>query len=57
MKWEDGTTVAIGFLKKGQTKSQVALGHEGVPTKAHAERMRAWWAERFAVLGEELGAG
>ena len=57
MKWEDGTTVAIGFLRKGEAKSQVSLGHEGFPTKAQADRMRAWWTERFAVLGEEIGAG
>jgi hypothetical protein len=57
MKWEDGTTVAIGFTRKGEAKSQVALGHEGFATKGQAERMRAWWTERFAALGEEVGAG
>ena len=56
MKWEDGTTVAINFWKKGERKSQAALGHEGFTSKADAERMRAWWTERFTALGELLAA-
>ncbi|MFY9344620.1 MAG: hypothetical protein WAT39_19160 [Planctomycetota bacterium] len=54
LKWHDGTTVDIHFWRKGPAKTQVALGHQGFANRADAERMRAWWTDRFGALGEEL---
>jgi hypothetical protein len=54
MKWEDGTNVAINFWKKGVAKSQAQLQHDGLPSRAEAERMRSWWTQRLAALGKEL---
>jgi len=54
-KWEDGTTVAIGFTAKGAAKCQLALQHGRFATRAQADEMRAWWAERLEALGELLG--
>lgn len=52
--WEDGTKVEVILLKKGETKSQAQIQHDGFLSKAAAERMRAWWTERMATLGEQL---
>ncbi len=52
--WEDGTKVEAYFLKKGDHKSQVALQHRELRSRADAERMRAFWTERLAALGQEL---
>lgn len=50
----DGTFVEIGFFPKGDAKSSVAVQHSKLPDKATADRMKAWWAERFAALAEAL---
>ncbi len=56
--WEDGSTrVAIGFIKKGETKSTVALAHERLPDARKAAEMKAWWRERLAELEPMLLAG
>ena len=53
--WHDGSRVELAVLKKGAARSQVQVEHGGLASKAEAERMRAWWTERLAVLGEQLG--
>ena len=49
MRWEDGTPVDIAFYPRGE-KSQVAIQHRKLPTKADADRMRAFWTERLEAL-------
>jgi hypothetical protein len=51
--WEDGTTVAVGFLDKG-AKSAVAIQHEGLASKEEADRLKKFWADHFEALGSGL---
>lgn len=50
----DTTVVEIGFVAKSETKSAATIQHQNLPDKATAERMKAWWAERFDALAERL---
>ena len=53
--WGDGETrVNVGFTAKGEAKSTVALEHERLPDAEEAERMKAFWRDRFAVLKERV---
>jgi hypothetical protein len=54
VKWEDGTTVEIGFFSKGDRKSSVALTHQKLPDKASSQKMKSWWGERLDALSEVL---
>jgi hypothetical protein len=56
--WEDGPTrLAIGFTALGDAKSQVALTHQGIPDPGTADRLKAFWRERVAVLKRVLEEG
>jgi hypothetical protein len=50
--WDDDTRLEIGFTAKGDAKSQVALAHVRLASKAEAERMKAYWGERLNALAE-----
>ncbi|MEK6374016.1 MAG: hypothetical protein AABO58_15120 [Acidobacteriota bacterium] len=50
VRWEDGTPVDIFFLPRGETKSQVAIQHRKLTSKADADRMRAFWSARLDAL-------
>jgi hypothetical protein len=53
--WGDGKTrVNVGFVAKGEDKSTAALEHERLADAEEAERMKAFWRERVAVLKEVL---
>jgi hypothetical protein len=53
--WGDGQTrVVVGFTSKDEAKSTVDLQHEKLPDAAEADRMKAFWRERVAVLKEVL---
>jgi hypothetical protein len=53
--WGDGDTrVIVGFEAKGDAKSLVALEHARLADATEAERMKAFWRERVAVLKEVL---
>jgi hypothetical protein len=55
--WDDGSTrLVIGFTARGDAKSQVALVHERIPDAETAERLKAFWRERVAVLKRVLEA-
>jgi hypothetical protein len=54
IKMEDETTVALGFLSKGAKKSAVAIQHSKLRDKASAQKMKAWWSERFDALADVL---
>jgi hypothetical protein len=53
MVWPDGTRVEVYFVAKGG-KSQAAVQHRKLPSKAEVARVRAWWAERLEALAETL---
>jgi hypothetical protein len=54
LDWADGTLIAVGFTAKGSSKSQVALAHTKLPDRAAADRLKQYWTERLAALGELL---
>jgi len=54
LTWQDGTSVEVYFAAKGPAKSQVAIQHRKLATKADSERMKAFWAERLGALGQAL---
>jgi hypothetical protein len=53
-RWTDGTPIEVVLWPKGPSKSQVQLQHRNVATRAEAERLRTFWTERLAKLGEVL---
>ena len=49
--WEDGSTrLLVAFTARGEAKSQVAVTHERVPDAGTADKLKAYWRERVAVL-------
>ena len=55
--WEGGDTrLVVGFVDKGEAKSQVALSHERVPDAEVAAELKAYWRERLDVLKAMLEA-
>ena len=56
LRWEDGSPIDVGFMAKGDAKSQVALEHRKLASKAEADRMRAFWTERLNALAAMLKA-
>jgi hypothetical protein len=54
LRWDDNMPVEVAFTARGKQKSQVAVQHGKLPTKSHADRMKAFWAERLEALAAEL---
>lgn len=54
MTWEDGTPVEVYFTGKTASKSQVAIAHRKLASKADAEKRKAEWAESFSRLADLL---
>ncbi len=52
---EDGSSVEVYFYAKGKEKSQVALQHRKLPSRAAAEKKKKFWAERLTALAAVLG--
>jgi len=50
MRWPDGSAVDIGFVSKGDGKSQVAVGHTKLPSQAEAARMKTFWSGKLAAV-------
>ena len=48
--WRDVTIVAICFTSKGEDKTAVEIAHTKLTSKADAERMKQYWAERLDAL-------
>lgn len=53
IKWPDGSNVAVYFLSKGAAKAQVSVQHMKLDKDGQA-KMKSFWKERFASLGEVL---
>jgi len=54
ISWPDGTSVVVGFMPRGEKKSQVALAHGKLPDRDSVNRMKEYWAERLAALEHVL---
>jgi len=54
--WSDGTSVEVYFTKKGTAKSQVAVQHRKLPSKAAANESKVFWTDRLGALAELLAA-
>ena len=46
----------VYFYAKGEAKSQVAIQHRKLATKAEADRLKLFWGERFAELAKLMAA-
>jgi hypothetical protein len=55
MRWEDGTPVEAYFTAKGAAKTQVAIAHRKLASKAVADERKAYWSERLEALSTLLG--
>ncbi len=56
MRLADDTPLDAYFTSKGEAKSAVSLQHRGLPDKATAERMKAFWGERLTALASVVAA-
>ena len=54
ISWADGSVVLLGFLKKGTSKSSVAIQHTKLPDRGAVTKMKAFWAERLTALDAVL---
>lgn len=54
LDWPDGGIIAVGFLPKGDAKSNVAVSHAKLPDRETANRLKEFWAERLDALGKVL---
>jgi hypothetical protein len=50
----DGTVAVLGFTPKGASKSSVAVEHQKLTDRTAIARAKAFWAERFEALADEL---
>jgi hypothetical protein len=50
LRWENGAPVDVIFLPRGEQKSQVAIQHRKLTSKAEADQMRAFWSARLDAL-------
>ena len=51
----DGLIAAVGITAKGAGKTIVAVGNDGLPSKAVADEKKAFWAERLSALAALVG--
>jgi hypothetical protein len=54
LKHADGSTVVVGFTAKGRARAAVAVQHGGLPSRAAADALKAYWAERLDALRDAL---
>lgn len=52
--WDDGSAVDVYFTAKGAAKSQVAIQHRKLASKADIEERKRFWGERLADLASLL---
>jgi hypothetical protein len=48
--WPDGTLVGVYFAGKGTGKTQVAIQHMKLTSKAQATELKTFWGERLTAL-------
>lgn len=54
LTWEDGTSVELYFVAKSAEKSQVAVQHRKLRSKADVAKVKAFWGARLAALKEAM---
>jgi uncharacterized protein YndB with AHSA1/START domain len=53
--WSDGrTSLSLNFYARGDTRSQVTVQHEKLPSAAAAKKMKKYWAAAMDRLREFL---
>ncbi len=55
--WGDGTNVDVGFLDKGEQKSQVAVQHSRLKSAAAVARAKKYWTRQLVELKALLEGG
>jgi hypothetical protein len=50
LTWPDGTSVVVGFVKKGAAKSVAAVQHEKLADRGAVDAAKLAWGERFDRL-------
>jgi hypothetical protein len=53
--WNETARLELGFLAKGEGKTQIAVGVTKLASKADVEAQRTIWKKAFAVLADTLG--
>lgn len=54
LKMNDGAIAALGFTRKGDTKTTLSVQQEKLPDRATQERVKAYWGKRLTALAEFL---
>jgi uncharacterized protein YndB with AHSA1/START domain len=54
MTWEDGTSVEVWFVKKGETRSVVQVAHRKLTSRKEIAARKVFWGEKLSALGEVL---
>lgn len=54
MTWDDGTSVEVWFVTKGERKSAAQVGHRKLASKDDVAARKAFWGERLAALEDLL---
>ncbi len=54
--WSDGTSVELYFMAKGPEKSQIAIAHRKLRTKAQAVKAKAYWGEHLEGLAKLMAS-
>lgn len=52
--WNDGSSVELWFVAKGEGKSAVQIQHRRLASREAAEERKAYWKERLDALAERL---
>ena len=52
--WDDGTSVELYFMAKGEAKSSVAVQHTKLASKEDVERRKKYWGEKLDALSAML---
>lgn len=54
LDWKGSSTIAVGFLVKGESKSSVAVQHTKLPDRETADRLKKYWSDQLDSLAGYL---
>lgn len=54
LDWNGNTIVAVGFLRKGESRSSVSVQHAKLPDREAADRLKQYWSEQLENLAGVL---
>ena len=52
--WSDGGIITLYFTPKSEDRSSVSVQHTGLPDRATADRLKAYWSARLDALAAVL---